>query len=115
MQGLVKEEAAAEEISRPETPPNEDFAAKGSSDAEAVPPKTDKPKARSNRALNSSAARAALAPKSRPYIRRRGILPVLKGYARTAYSSAEERPVLAGVVAAAAIVLTIAPVIYHFS
>ena len=113
---MAKEESA-EEIARPQTPPNEDFAANGNSDAEAVPMMAEKPKpkVRNTRAVNSNAARAALAPKSRPFVRRRGVVPILKTYAKMAYSTAEERPLLAGVVSASAIILAIAPIIYHLS
>lgn len=112
-----KDESADEVAKHEDDVPSDEN--KGGSEPETVPSSAidgpSKPKARNVRALNTNAARAALAPKSRPFVRRKGFLPLIKSYARNAYSTAEERPLMTGMVTAAAIILAIVPVIYHFS
>ena len=116
---VQSKEDLEEEVSRPENTPAGDDSPLGGSEVEATPSTAveglGKPKPRNTRVQNSNAARAALNPKTRPFARRKGFIPLLKGYARNAYSTAEERPLIAGLVTASAIILAIAPVIYHFS
>ncbi len=103
----------------PENVPTGDESPLGGSEVEATPSAAvdalGKARPRNTRVQNSNAARAALNPKTRPFARRKGFVPMLKGYARNAYSTAEERPLVAGLLTASAIILAIAPVIYHFS
>ena len=116
---MQSREDLSEEVARPENTTAGDESPLGGSEAEATPPSAvdglSKPKPRNTRVQNSNAARAALNPKTRPFARRKGFIPLLKSYARNAYSTAEERPLVAGLVTASAIILAIAPIIYHFS
>ena len=108
-----------EDVSRPENTTTGDDSPLGGSEVEATPLAAveglSKPKPLNTRFQNSNAARAALNPKTRPFARRKGFIPLLKGYVRNAYSTAEERPLVAGLVTASVIILAIAPAIYHFS
>ena len=118
MHQVQPKEEMPEEAAKPESQPSEDGLARAGSEGDLLPLMSEagaKPKQRSTRVTNSNAARAALAPKSRPFARRKGFLPILRSYARNAYSTAEERPLVTGLVTASAIILAIAPVIYHFS
>ena len=116
---MQSREDLQEEEARPENTTAGDDSPLGGSEAETMPTAAveglTKPKPRNTRVQNSNAARAALNPKTRPFARRKGFVPLFKGYARTAYSTAEERPLVAGLVAASAIILAVAPVIYLFS
>lgn len=114
----VQPDDLPEEVVKPQTPPLEESLTKAGSEAENTSPPVDgtgRPRQRSTRPLSNGTARVGSAPKSRPFVRRKGFVPFLKSYARTAYSTAEDRPLVTGLITVSAIILAIAPVIYHFS